>query len=277
MTPSRPGTKSSAISHAPLRADPHVPGHGTHDCLPTLGGAGRPFTRGAAADGVPRRPSQGAVPADARSRCQHGGVADLSRMRRDYTAGRLTEDELAPTWVEQFDRWFADAVAEELPEPNAVVVATADADGAPDARIVLMKGYASAKGAQLAVNPRAALVFPWHGMQRQVRVAGRVERIGDAASDALWDPRPRGAQLAALASVQSTVVASRAELEERVRLLDEETGDAALRRPPVWGGYRVVPDRVEFWQGGPDRLHDRLRFRRDDEEGGGWVVERLAP
>jgi pyridoxamine 5'-phosphate oxidase len=209
-------------------------------------------------------------------------------MRRDYGIEPLREEQLAPTWVEQFDRWFADAVAAELPEPNAVVLATADADGAPDARIVLLKGYdatgfvfvtsyASTKGAQLAVNPRAALVAPWHALHRQVRVAGRVERVGDAASDALWDPRPRGAQLAAVASVQSTVVASRAELEERVQLLDDETRDGALPRPPTWGGYRVVPERVEFWQGGPDRLHDRLRFRRDDEEGGGWIVERLAP
>jgi pyridoxamine 5'-phosphate oxidase len=209
-------------------------------------------------------------------------------MRNDYTRGRLREEDLAPTWVEQFDRWFADVVAAELPEPNAVVVATADADGAPDARVVLVKGYdaagfifgtsyASTKGAQLAVNPRAALVFPWHAMQRQVRVAGAVERIGDTASDGLWDPRPRGAQLAAVASVQSTVVESRQELEERVRLLDEETRDGPVQRPPFWGGYRVVPERVEFWQGGQDRLHDRLRFVRDDAEGGGWVVHRLAP
>src|SRR5919205_1326124 len=171
-------------------------------------------------------------------------VPDLSRMRRDYGGGDrgFGRPDLAPTWVEQFDRWFADAVAAELPEPNAMVVATADADGEPDARIVLMKGYdttgivfvtsyASAKGAQLAVNPRAALVFPWHALQRQVRVRGRVERLGDTASDALWDPRPRGAQLAAVASVQSTEVDSRAELEERVRLLDDETGDGPLPRP----------------------------------------------
>lgn len=220
--------------------------------------------------------------------CEHGRVADLVSMRRDYSSGGLTEDQLAPTWVEQFDRWFADAVAAELPEPNAMVVATADADGVPDARIVLMKGYdaagivfvtsyASAKGAQLAVNPRAALVFPWHALQRQVRVRGSVERVGETASDGLWDPRPRGAQLAAVASVQSTVVESRRELIERVRLLDEETGEGKVPRPPIWGGYRVVPERVEFWQGGPDRLHDRLRFVRDDAEGGGWVVQRLAP
>ncbi|WP_104526738.1 pyridoxamine 5'-phosphate oxidase [Blastococcus saxobsidens] len=215
-------------------------------------------------------------------------MPDLARMRRDYDAGRFSEDDLAPTWHEQFDRWFADSVAAGLPEPNAVVVATADADGAPDARIVLMKGYdtsgfvfgtsyASTKGAQLAVNPRAALVFPWHAMQRQVRVAGRVERIGGTASDGLWDPRPRGAQLAAAASVQSTVVGSREELAERVRLLDAQTPEGPLPRPAAWGGYRVVPERVEFWQGGGDRLHDRLRFVLDEAEGGGWIVQRLAP
>src|SRR3954449_3500675 len=215
-------------------------------------------------------------------------VPDLSRMRRDYGGRGLREEDVTGGWVEQFDRWFADGVAAELPAPNAVALATADADGAPDGRIVLMKGYgqygfvfvtsyASAKGAQMAVNPRAALVFPWHALQRQVRVAGRVERVGDAASDDLWNPRPRGSQLAAVASVQSTVVDSREELEERVRLLDAETGEGPVPRPPVWGGYRVVPQRVEFWQGGADRLHDRLRFVRDDAEGGGWIVQRLAP
>jgi pyridoxamine 5'-phosphate oxidase len=217
-------------------------------------------------------------------------VPDLSRMRRDYETRGLREDDLAATWVEQFDRWFADAVAAELPEPNAVVVATADADGAPDARVVLLKGYdeagfvfgtsyASTKGAQLAVNPRAALVFPWHALQRQVRATGRVERVGERASDDLWDPRPRGAQLAAAASIQSTTVDSREELVARLRRLDAETGGGGgkLPRPEIWGGYRVVPETVEFWQGGADRLHDRLRFVRDDEEGGGWVVQRLAP
>jgi pyridoxamine 5'-phosphate oxidase len=209
-------------------------------------------------------------------------------MRRDYDHHPLREDDLAETWVEQFDRWFAEAVAAELPEPNAVVVATTDTDGAPDARIVLVKGYdewgfvfgtsyASTKGAQLAANPRAALVFPWHAMQRQVRVTGRVERIGEAASDELWDPRPRGAQLAAAASLQSTVVDSREELAARVRLLDEQTPEGPVPRPAAWGGYRVIPERVEFWQGGADRLHDRLRFVRDDAEGGGWFVQRLAP
>jgi pyridoxamine 5'-phosphate oxidase len=222
------------------------------------------------------------------------GVPDLISMRRDYDDGAFGEDGLAATWVEQFDRWFADAVAAELPEPNAMVVATADADGAPDARIVLMKGYdadgfvfgtsyASAKAAEIAVNPRAALVFPWHALQRSVRVTGTVERIGPTASDALWDPRPRGSQLAAAASIQSTQVESRAELVERFRALDEQTPPGKLPRPQEWGGYRVVPTTVEFWQGGHDRLHDRLKFVRsapgehDTAEGGGWVVQRLAP
>jgi pyridoxamine 5'-phosphate oxidase len=137
--------------------------------------------------------------------------------------------------------------------------------------------YASAKGAQLAANPRAALVFPWHALQRQVRITGTVERIGETASDALWDPRPRGSQLAAAASAQSTVVDSREELEQRVRLLDEQTPEGRVPRPATWGGYRVVPETVEFWQGGADRLHDRIRFVRDDAEGGGWIVQRLAP
>jgi pyridoxamine 5'-phosphate oxidase len=222
------------------------------------------------------------------------GVPDLISMRRDYDDGAFGEVGLAATWVEQFDRWFADAVAAELPEPNAMVVATADADGAPDARIVLMKGYdadgflfgtsyASAKAAEIAVNPRAALVFPWHALQRSVRVTGTVERIGPTASDALWDPRPRGSQLAAAASIQSTQVESRAELVERFRALDEQTPPGKLPRPQEWGGYRVVPTTVEFWQGGHDRLHDRLKFVRsapgehDTAEGGGWVVQRLAP
>jgi pyridoxamine 5'-phosphate oxidase len=215
-------------------------------------------------------------------------VPDLISMRRDYDDAGFGEEGLAPTWVEQFDRWFADAVAAELPEPNAMVLATADAGGSPDARIVLMKGYdadgfvfvtnyASAKGAELAVNPRAALVFPWHAQQRQVRVTGAVERVGDAASDALWDPRPRGAQLAAVASIQSTVVDSRELLRTRVAELDAQTPPGPLPRPANWGGYRVIPQTVEFWQGGHDRLHDRLLFTRDDEEGGGWVVQRLAP
>src|SRR3954468_2554886 len=217
----------------------------------TLGGAAAPSRPGPPVI-VPResaevraltRPNPGPHRRGARGGASMAAVPDLTRMRRDYDGRGLREEDLAGGWVELFDRWFADAVAAELPEPNAMVVATADTDGVPDARIVLMKGYdafgfvfftsyASAKGAQLAVNPHAALVFPWHALQRQVRVAGRVERGGGAAPDDLWNPRPRGAQLAAVASVQSTVVDSREELEERVRLLDEETGEGPGAPPP---------------------------------------------
>lgn len=215
------------------------------------------------------------------------GVPDLTTMRRDYDEGSFSEDTLAPTWLEQFQRWFDDAVAAELPEPNAMVLATADPDGAPDARVVLLKGLseagfvfvtnaASAKGAQLALDDRVALVFPWHALQRQVRVTGTAQRLDDAGSDALWDPRPRGAQLAAAATVQSSTVDSRADLVRAFRELGEQT-EGKLPRPATWGGWRVTPQTVEFWQGGHDRLHDRLRFERDDAEGGSWAVRRLAP
>jgi pyridoxamine 5'-phosphate oxidase len=212
-------------------------------------------------------------------------VPDLTTMRRDYDEGSFSEDTLAETWLAQFQRWFDDAVAAELPEPNAMVLATADPDGAPDARVVLLKGLSadglvfvtnggSAKGAQLAADDRVALVFPWHALQRQVRVTGTATRLDDAGSDALWDPRPRGAQLAAAATVQSSVVASREELVTAFRELGDRT-EGKLPRPADWGGYRVHPRTVEFWQGGHDRLHDRLRFEIAD--GGSWTVRRLAP
>ncbi len=194
-------------------------------------------------------------------------------------------------WVEQFDRWFTDAVAAELPEPNAAVLATADADGGPDARLVLLKGYdatgfvfgtsyASAKGAQLTADPRASLVLPWHAMQRQVRVRGHVERVGETASDALWDPRPRGAQLAAAASVQSTVVSSHDELADRVRLprpADPRGLPCLGRRPGA--ATACCPRWSSSGRAARDRLHDRIRFRRGaaGSAAGGWVVERLAP
>ena len=212
-------------------------------------------------------------------------MPDLTTMRRDYDDSVFSEASLAPTWHEQLERWFAEAVAAELVEPNAMVVATADADGAPDARIVLMKGldadgivfvsnHASAKGAQLAADDRVALVFPWHAQQRQVRVTGTAARLDEAAYDALWDARPRGAQLAAAATPQSSVVASREALVDAFRELGEQT-EGKLPRPASWGGYRVTPQTVEFWQGGHDRLHDRLRFELGD--GGSWTVRRLAP
>jgi pyridoxamine 5'-phosphate oxidase len=208
---------------------------------------------------------------------------DLGWMRRSYEAGVLEEASLAPSWLAQFERWFADArEALGRHEVNAMVVASS----APDARIVLLKGVdadgfvfftdlSSAKGSQLLGDARAALVFPWHAMERQVRVTGRAERLPDADADAYFASRPRGSQLSAAASHQSSVIASREEIERARAELEASLGDRPVTRPERWGGLRVVPDTVEFWQGRQDRLHDRLRYRRDAS--GEWIVERLSP
>jgi pyridoxamine 5'-phosphate oxidase len=190
----------------------------------------------------------------------------------------LSEVDLDPDPIRQFRRWHGEAGA-----PAEVALATASADGAPSARMVLLKGvddrgfvfftnHGSAKARDLAANPRAALVFHWLP-HRQVRVRGRVAEVSAEESDAYWATRPRGSQLGAWASRQSEVIASRAELERR--LVDvAATHPGAIPRPPFWGGFRVTPDEVEFWHHRDDRLHDRLRYRRAE---GGWVVERLSP
>jgi pyridoxamine 5'-phosphate oxidase len=208
-------------------------------------------------------------------------------MRRTYDpADGLSEDDLAPTWLEQFERWLDDLVeSHRLAEPNAMVLATADAGGHPSARTVLLKGVddrgfvfytnlESRKGTDALANPSAALVFDWIELQRQVTVTGSLERLTDEESDAYFASRPRGSQIGAHASRQSRPIASREELDEACRAASERYPDE-VPRPPHWGGLRVVPDSVEFWHGRPNRLHDRLRYRRTD--GGGWVVERLAP
>jgi pyridoxamine 5'-phosphate oxidase len=212
---------------------------------------------------------------------------DLSDMRRAYSAAGLDERDLKQTWLEQFRCWLAEVIAAGLTEPTAMVLSTAAPGGRPSARTVLLKavderGFVlytnlrSRKGREIAENPRAALVFPWIELQRQVIVGGAVERVGDAESDAYFASRPHGAKLGAATSPQSSVIASRAELDgERERLEREHPPGTAVPRPAHWGGLRVVPEEVEFWQGRPDRLHDRLRFRR--ERSGAWVVERLAP
>jgi pyridoxamine 5'-phosphate oxidase len=212
----------------------------------------------------------------------------LAAMRRSYTRGGLEEGDLAPTWHAMLSRWLDDAEAGGVREPNAMVVATAGADGRPNVRTVLLKGldettltfftnYESAKGRELAANPVASILFPWIDLQRQVRLTGAVRRLDPAASDAYFATRPYGSRIGAVASPQSQVVADRAALEAaRDELLErypDPPGD--VPRPETWGGYLVEPDTVEFWQGRPDRLHDRLVYLRGDDRS--WTTARLAP
>jgi pyridoxamine 5'-phosphate oxidase len=209
-----------------------------------------------------------------------------SAMRRDYTErGPLLETDLAPDWTGQFAVWFAAAATAGLPEPNAMIVATAGRDGHPSARTVLLKAYdvrgfvfytnyESRKGTDVAENAYASLVFPWFPMQRQVIVAGPVERVSRAETEEYFASRPRGSQLGAWASPQSRVVPDRAAVDDALTAVTERFGDGPVPPPPHWGGLRVVPETVEFWQGRSSRLHDRLRFRRT---GNAFVVERLAP
>jgi len=207
----------------------------------------------------------------------------LADLRRDYARAGLAEADLAPTWTEQLARWFVDAAG--LVEPNAVVLATATADGAPSARTVLLKAcdahgfvvftnLTSRKGREVAENPRATLLFPWVELERQVVVEGAVEQVDRAETEAYFRSRPRGSQIGAWVSRQSQVVAGREVLEARQAELEQRFARQDVPVPDFWGGLRVVPTAVEFWQGRASRLHDRLRYRLD---GPTWVVERLAP
>lgn len=209
----------------------------------------------------------------------------LAAMRRSYALGGLSEADLAPTWLAQVERWLAEAEAAGVTEPNAMVLATASPGGRPSARTVLLKGVdargftlytnlGSRKGREALANRAASLVLPWIDLQRQVVVTGDVEEVAEDEADAYFASRPLGSRLGAWASPQSSVIASREMLEQRRAEAEARFGEA-VPRPPHWGGLRVVPDAVEFWQGRPDRLHDRLRFRRAAADE--WVVERLAP
>lgn len=213
--------------------------------------------------------------------------ADPISLRRSYESGRLSEDGLAPSWQEQLQRWYDLAAADErITDPNAMQVATAGADGLPDVRTVLARGfddlgvvfytgYDSAKGRQLAANPAAAAVFSWLPIERQVRFRGPVRKVERAQTEAYFAGRPRGSQLAAWASPQSQRLTGRDQLEQLLAEVTERFADGPIQAPPGWGGYRIIVREMEFWQGRQFRLHDRLRYRQ--REDGDWTVERLAP
>jgi pyridoxamine 5'-phosphate oxidase len=215
--------------------------------------------------------------------CAH---PDLAAMRAAYARTGLDEASAAADPLEQFARWMQDSIDAGLPEPNAMVLATATPAGVPSARTVLLKGVdergftfftntGSRKGAELAANPRAALVFPWHAVARQVRVSGPVSVVDRAEAADYFASRPRGSQLGAWASPQSTVIGGRADLDAMLAEVEGRwPADADVPLPDFWGGYRVAPVEVEFWSGREDRLHDRLRYRRGPD---GWLFERLAP
>jgi pyridoxamine 5'-phosphate oxidase len=198
----------------------------------------------------------------------------------------LSEGDVDPDPLVEFRRWYRLAEDSGVPQPDAMTLATATADGAPSARMVLLKGvddqgfvfftnYESRKAREMAENPRAALILYWVALRRQVRATGRVEPITAEESEAYFRSRPFGSRLAAWASRQSSLIPDRSVLEDEYRRLEAEYADGEVPLPPFWGGYRVTPDTVEFWMGRENRLHDRLRYRREDR--GEWVIERLSP
>jgi pyridoxamine 5'-phosphate oxidase len=212
---------------------------------------------------------------------------DLAGLRREYETQGLRRAELHPDPIEQFATWFSTAVNSQLPDANAIALATVSPEGKPSARVVLLKGfdqrgfvfftnYESKKGHELKENPEAAFVVYWMQLERQIRVTGRAEKTSRAESETYFRDRPRGSQLGAWVSRQSEVIDARRILDARLAEMTERFADQkTIELPPHWGGYRIVPETIEFWQGRANRLHDRFRYSRQSE--GSWILERLAP
>ena len=207
-------------------------------------------------------------------------------LRRDYALAGLSEKDLARDPFRQFEKWFGEAEAAKIPEPNAMVLATAGRDARPSARVVLLKGldgrgfvfytnYESRKGRELEANPRASLLFPWNALERQVIIEGPIAKVTREESESYFHSRPAASQLAAWASPQSSILSGRPGLEDSLKAVDKKYSGQPVPLPPHWGGYRVTPELVEFWQGRRNRMHDRLRYRRAKD--GNWTIERLAP
>lgn len=210
----------------------------------------------------------------------------LADLRKDYSLAGLAEKDLAKDPFRQFEKWFQEAEAAKLTEPNAMTLATATREGRPSARTVLLKGldgrgfvfysnYESRKGREIATNPQATLLFPWIALERQVIVEGTLTKVAREESEAYFHSRPRASQLGAWVSQQSSIISGRAVLEDAMKALEKKYAGEEVPTPPNWGGWRVAPETVEFWQGRRSRLHDRLRYSRG--KNGDWTVERLAP
>lgn len=209
----------------------------------------------------------------------------VAQLRREYVSQPLSEEQVAENPIDQFNLWFEEAVKSEQPDSNAMTLSTATIDGRVSGRIVLLKdcdergfvfftNYESRKSREMALNPRAALTFYWHELHRQVRIEGTVERVSARESEEYFQTRPYGSRLGAWASPQSEEIANRAEIERRVAEIEERFKDQPINCPPFWGGFRVKPERIEFWQGRESRLHDRILYTLHDEK---WRISRLAP